>query len=108
MSALSSPAREEFPSRTDFASQIDSPFLINVGIGETVDAILVSLDETFLTAEQENYTLTFRAPSDSVMSQGTYDIENEGIGTFQLFVVPVKVDQHGLYLEAVINRLIKG
>jgi hypothetical protein len=108
MAAPSSQALEELPTRSDFASQIDSTFLIGPEPGSGVEAVLVRLDESVITDEQENYSLLFRTPADSGLVQGLYNVENEVIGSTLLFLVPVKQDSQGLFLEAVINRLIKG
>jgi hypothetical protein len=108
MTAPSSAPRDEIPSRVELASQINTGFSIGLEPGKAVETTLVSLDEMIVTDAQENYTLTYRAPADAGLPQGLYRLAHEVLGSFDLFLVPVKADQTGLYLEAVINRLIKG
>jgi hypothetical protein len=58
------------------------------------------------TRDHINFSLLFRGPLQPVLPQQIYPVEHAALGRFDLFVVPVKRDTHGLYYEAVFNRLI--
>jgi len=50
----------------------------------------------------------FRGPHDRLLQQGMYRIRHDHLGAFDLFLVPVGQDRHGLYDEAVFNRVWRG
>jgi hypothetical protein len=55
-------------------------------------------------AEREDcFVLTFRAPA--LLPQGAYRLRHEALGTHEVFLVPVRQDAAGVYLEAVFNRM---
>jgi hypothetical protein len=48
----------------------------------------------------------FRGPVDVPPNQSIYTLQNDKLGAVELFLVPVKKDDKGLYFEAVINHLL--
>ena len=94
------------PSKEEFSEQVDSLFQASVGEGPTIDLRLVQFDEHVSDAVQENYSLLFRAPSDAPPAQNVFRLEHPVLGAMDLFLVPVKKDDNGLYYEAVFNRFI--
>jgi hypothetical protein len=46
------------------------------------------------------FSIFFRGSSGHSLEQGTYPVEHETLGTFELFLVPVGPEQDGLVLEA--------
>lgn len=59
------------------------------------------------TPRQEQFALLFRGPQDAPAQQGVFRLEHEKIGAVDLFLVPVRKDEQGLYYEAVFNRLVE-
>jgi hypothetical protein len=51
--------------------------------------------------KREPFALLFNSPGDTVLPQKIYKIEHDGIGTFDLFLVPVHKDDKGVQYEAV-------
>jgi hypothetical protein len=51
-----------------------------------------------------NFSLLFRGPRQPLLPQQIYPVEHDGLGRFDLFIVPVRRDAQGLYYEAVFNR----
>jgi hypothetical protein len=51
----------------------------------------------------ERFSLYFRGPGDLFLPQGTYMLENEGMGEAHIFLVPVGRDESGFRYEAVFN-----
>ena len=94
------------PSREEFSEHVNSAFQMRLGEGSAVDFCLVGVDDIVSNAVQENYALTFLAPLDTQPAQGIYRLDHETLGELEIFLVPVKKDESGLYLEAVFNRFI--
>ena len=95
----------QLPSRHEFSAAIQSIFKTSTDEGGFFETCLVSVDEIVSNEAQENFTLLFRAPLDAPQRQGIYRLEHNSIGAMDLFLVPVKKDDSGLYYEAVFNLL---
>ena len=95
----------QLPSREGFSGVINTEFRVNNGEEEDFEIRLVSVDEIVSNDIQENFTLLFRAPFDAPQQQGIYRLEHDNVGAMDLFLVPVKQDESGLYYEAVFNQL---
>lgn len=52
-------------------------------------------------APREQFSLHFHGPSDPVLPQSIYRLENAEMGTMELFLVPVARDDQGVTYEAV-------
>jgi hypothetical protein len=48
----------------------------------------------------------FTGPADQFLEQKIYTFTNDQLGTFQLFIVPIRRDQGKLYYEAAFNRRV--
>lgn len=82
-------------------------------LGETFRVVVVDQRElqTRLTAvervpggedrDRVPFSLIFHAPHDAVLPQRIYRVENEHMGAFELFLVPLKPDQDGMRYEAI-------
>jgi hypothetical protein len=51
--------------------------------------------------ERAPFSLVFRGPSDLVLQQQIFKLEHEGIGAFELFLVPLGPDAKGTRYEAI-------
>ncbi|MDP9122980.1 MAG: hypothetical protein M3O15_16675 [Acidobacteriota bacterium] len=49
------------------------------------------------------FTVSFRGPRSPHLPQRTYQLDHDGMGRFELFLVPVGFDGGGLRYEAVFN-----
>lgn len=96
----------ELPSRGEFSEQIDSVFRAHQSDGSSFDLCLRQVDVHSLTPNHDNFSLLFQAPSDLPPEQSVFRLHHDAIGELDLFLVPIKKDESGLYYEAVINRLI--
>ena len=97
----------QLPSKSEFFAVNNSIFTASNGGGEDFEIHLVSVEEIVSNDVQENFTLLFRAQLDAIAEQGIYHLKHEKLGEMDLFLVPVKKDDTGLYFEAVFN-LIKA
>jgi hypothetical protein len=55
------------------------------------------------SARRESFSLVFRGPLQPVLPQRIYRLEHEGLGTLEIFLVPVGPDKDGMRYEAVFN-----
>jgi len=51
-----------------------------------------------------SFSMEFRAPAEHRLEQGIYTIRHPEMGALDVFMVPVRADKDGFYLEAVFNR----
>ena len=51
--------------------------------------------------ERAPFSLLFRGPRQIVLPQRIYRMKHEDIGTFELFLVPIGPDRHGMRYEAI-------
>jgi hypothetical protein len=56
---------------------------------------------------QESFSLIFHGPKDRFLPQRLYAFENDRIGRFELFIVPIGQNAGLIQYQAVFNRLIK-
>jgi hypothetical protein len=54
----------------------------------------------------EGFSLIFTGPASPLLPQGMYRFEQERLGRFDLFIVPLGRDDNTAQYEAVFNRLI--
>lgn len=95
-------------TREALVARLPAPFLFRDAAGNSLTAELVELREGPPSPQLEHFTLLFRGPGDRAMAQGTYRVEHELTGAFDLFIVPCRRDREGrhLYYDAVFNRLL--
>jgi len=55
-------------------------------------------------ARTRSFSLLFRAPAEHRLPQGTYAMHHPEIGALDIFMVPIRADKDGFYLEAIFNR----
>ncbi len=88
-----------------FAEHLNSTFRLHHGPA-TTELELVEVSDGS-TGRHVSFALLFRGPHQPLHPQQIYPFEHDRLGRFDLFIVPVKRDAHGLYYEAVINRVIE-
>jgi hypothetical protein len=96
-----------------FRHQLHSLFRIHPPGVPAVDVELVEVTERgaadskqrSTATRQERFSIVFRGPGERLLQQGTYEMRQDHLGAFELFLVPVGQDQDGVYYEAVFNRL---
>ena len=91
----------------EFSKHVNTPFRLNLGAEAHVDLELVEVkgyaNNPGDQQGMERFSLFFRGPAKPFLSQTTYSLEHEGMGTFELFLVPIKPDGDGSRYEAVFN-----
>ncbi|MGE3466696.1 MAG: hypothetical protein AB7J13_07160 [Pyrinomonadaceae bacterium] len=97
-------AGSELPAKEDFSAALNQTFQVAAGDGSVFDLVLSAINSHVSSEQQENFSLLFRGPVEAPAKQGTYRLENEELGSMDIFLVPVKKDEAGLYFEAVFNQ----
>ena len=87
-----------------FAAQIHTTFWLATG-SEPLPLELINVSPLRQNPVYESYSLELRGPADSYIPQASYRFEHEAIGAIEIFIVPIRQDQQGLYYEASFNCL---
>ncbi|MEK6409225.1 MAG: hypothetical protein AABN34_20055 [Acidobacteriota bacterium] len=90
-----------------FSEQLKTTFRIRLSDSNHIDVELTEVTPARQRPRQEQFAILFRGPRDTLLAQGTYLLEHDAIGSFDLFLVPVGMDDQGIDYEAVFNRLRK-
>lgn len=96
----------ELPTKDQFLENLDSDFRATIDDVGTFDLHFFKLDTTISNSAQEAFSMLFRAPLDTPPEQGTFRFEHDVLGSFDLFLVPIKQKEDALIFEAVFNRLL--
>ena len=90
---------------TDFQSQLAQIFSIHLADATTIDLQLVSvtgLGATTGTGTRAPFSLHFLGPvSQQYLQQHTYQMVNETLGTFDIFIVPLGAEAGRMRYEAI-------
>jgi len=85
-----------------FAGHVNSTFRVCHEPATELELIEVSDGSA---GDHINFSLQFRGPLQPLLPQQIYPVEHDQLGRFDLFIVPIRRDAHGLYYEAVFNRV---
>ena len=90
-----------------FAAALYTEFTMNLEASETMPLKLVQYQVPLLNAVQECFSLLFQAPLHAPSEQSLRTLQHETLGELEIFLVPVKKTEEGLFYEAVFNRLLQ-
>jgi hypothetical protein len=88
-----------------FRQQAGTKFKVQVDEDNAVDLDLVEISDIKLFPGQESFEIVFRGPLDAFLEQGVRAFAHDELGEFEIFIVPIRQDNQGVYYEAVFNRL---
>ena len=92
-------------TEAEFSKHVNTKF--RVAVEPPVELELTEVKSYLSKAHEETgmerFSVFFLGPGDRFLAQYTYSFEHEQMGTFELFLVPVKQDQNGFRYEAVFN-----
>lgn len=95
----------------EFSKHVNTTFRAMLEAG-AVDLELVTIKGYSARAGDqegmERFSLFFKGPGTPQLPQRTYSLSNEGMGTFDLFLVPIGRDGDGFRYEAVFNYFKKA
>jgi len=98
-----------------FHALLNTKFRVDSGSNQLLELELIETTQkkqnrpAAVSANHENYeqfSLMFTGPADQFLEQKIYTFTNDQLGTFQLFIVPIRRDQGKLYYEAAFNRRV--
>lgn len=92
---------------SSFSEHLNTKFRIRPDESTVVETELIVAEDLGSTPRQERFSLIFRGPHQPILPQMIYRIEHDVMGTLNLFLVPIGVEEDGLRYEAVFNRLHK-
>ena len=90
-----------------FAAALNTEFTMNLEASETMPLKLVQYQVPLLNAVQECFSLLFQAPLHAPNEQSLRILQHKTLGELEIFLVPVKKTEEGLFYEAVFNRLLQ-
>jgi hypothetical protein len=91
-------------TQSNLTEQLNTKFRFSPGDSNVVEVELVEVTEYDYSPGNEQFSVVFRGPLDIFLTQGIYNAEHEKLGTFIIFLVPIKRDNEGFYYEAAFNR----
>ena len=87
-----------------FQENLNGDFYVRLD-DSTVKLVLIEVSELRESHRNHFFSALFRGPLEPPLPQRLYGIENERMGLFELFLVPVGVTEEGYQYEAVFNRI---
>lgn len=87
-----------------FTPHLNSTFRIKRGDEVALELRLIEATDVGTTPRQIQFSIVFHGPHSPRLEQGIYRLEHDALGTFDLFLVPIKKDQEGFYYQAIFNR----
>jgi len=88
-----------------FSEQLHTTFQLRVPGAAPLLLELTEVSEENQSPSVEQFSLEFRGPLVPHIPQGTYNVEHEKLGTFDLFIVPLGPDQSGMRYQVIFSRL---
>lgn len=90
-----------------FSRYLNSKFTVKRESASALELELIEARDVGSTPWLEQFSIVFRGPRDPSLAQATYDVEHDGTGPFQMFIVPIRQDNNGVYYEAIFNRTLQ-
>ena len=95
-----------------FSRLIGEKFKIQLGPSQTITVQLIEAVERFGDQTEKDgfkqldcFSILFQGPADKRVAQGTYQFYHQKTRDFELFIVPIGIDDSGCQYEAVVNRM---
>lgn len=90
-----------------FSENLDSEFVLE---DETLsqNLRLIKVSERKVSPPYEQFSIMFRGGPDMALEQGTVHLEHPTMGPLDIFLVPVKRDERGMYYEAIFNSIAEA
>ena len=93
-------------STADFVALLRQQFSLYAGGTVPLNAELLQVTELGAAApnaKRKPFSIILRGPRDRRLPQMIYKVQHEKLGAFEIFLVPVGVDEKGYHYEAVFN-----
>jgi len=93
--------------RDRFAELIGTNFQTPAANGELIELELAEVSALRKRRGQQSFSVIFLLPEGYTADQQLYEMSHEKLGTMQLFLVPVGVENGRVQLEAIFSSLVK-
>ena len=90
-----------------FSQNLNTKFQVPLDDSHRVELELAEISEHKKSPGQEEFALLFRGARELFLGQGLRPFEHDQMGKFDLFIVPVRLNEEGYYYEAVFNRFVE-
>ena len=80
-----------------FTPHLNSTFRVKQGETVALELQLIAATDVGTTPRQIQFSIVFRGPQNLHLVQSIYRLEHDQLGTFDLFLVPIKRDQDGMH-----------
>ncbi|HEV2706679.1 MAG TPA: hypothetical protein VGV59_12200 [Pyrinomonadaceae bacterium] len=89
-----------------FARLLNTKFVLHAEPGQDSELELVEVSSGPVEKEGQGdcFSLIFRGPTETLFQQRIYNFEHPQIGSFDLFIVPIRRHTDGFYYEVIFNR----
>lgn len=92
-------------SLEDFNALVGSVVGVAVDAADRVEVEVLGAERVPGRPDSRDFSVLFRGPDEPQLSQGTYVMDLDDLGTQSLFLVPVDRSEDGFVYEAVFTRL---
>jgi uncharacterized protein DUF6916 len=96
------------PDLATFQRLVNSRFRLRLDENTSVEAKLAEVRQSGGSPSYEQFSLVFSAPVEGPPEQRIYELEHDGTGSFELFLVPLRRSEAGVLFEAVFNRRVES
>ena len=94
----------ELLSKDAFSKQLNTSFKLSSQSSTTIlDLKLTEVQEGRSNKQFEQFSILFTGPQEPILSQSMYRLEHPTMGSFDLFLVPLRSDEGGTVYEAVFS-----
>ena len=90
-----------------FSQNLDSEFALE-DERLSQDLRLINVSERKVSPPYEQFSIMFRGGTDLALEQGTFHLEHPAMGPLDIFLVPVKRDEQGVYYEAIFTLIAEA
>lgn len=95
------------PNREDFTAALNTNFEARADAEKVFEMTLIEVKNVISNKIQECFSLLFRTTAgDAPLFQQSFRLRHEQLGEMELFLVPIKKNENGLFYEAVFNKLL--
>jgi Domain of unknown function (DUF6916) len=101
------------PTENEFSQHLNTKYRVNIDAPQPIELELVDV-KSYVNknnpAEQggmERFSVYFLGSDDILLPQGTYRLTHERMGDVDLFLVPIKQEEHAFRYEAIFNYFIQ-
>lgn len=92
-------------SKEAFAKHLNSTFSVVFDSEQSIDLELKDIVDGVETPRQESFSVIFHGPKDVHFPQGIREMRHASMGTLNLFLVPIGIEEGRILYEAVFNRI---